>query len=345
MRKFGRFIIISAVILIFTAVPAFSLDLDFSEIKKTADKFTASMASSLPFNSTMGLNWSDAHIGQFLALPPHFGIGVTAGFTTMEFDSVNTLLDKFGVSLPPGFDWGGFPLPGYTVDARIGGIILPFDVGLKFGMLDLKKDFWDTLKLGDIDFSMNYLLIGGDFRYVVAGKKKASPFKVSLGAGFNYMKGGLSLPVPGASDLSLDFGGHSLSLSSPSLALQWETKAIDLKAQASVKVLIFTPYIGFGATHAWSSAGYGLTAKDKIKVDGKEIDLKGDSAIIKELKKLGLTDITSKGIEQNNEVTGWSLRVFGGFSINIPFIKFDVTGMYDILSSNYGVTLGTRFQL
>ncbi|MCL2196135.1 MAG: hypothetical protein FWB77_00820 [Treponema sp.] len=342
MRSFGKIIVILNVIFILTATPVFSLDL--SEIQTTANKFVDSMAGSLPFNSTMGLNWSDAHIGQLLALPPHFGVGFSTGFTTMEFGSINTLLDKFNVSLPAGFNWGGFPLPGYTVEARVGGIILPFDIGVKFGILDLKEEFWDSLKLGDIDITMNYLLVGADLRYVVLGKKKTSPFKVSVGAGFNYMKGGISLPVPGAASFDLNFAGHSLELPAPGLNLQWETKSLDIKAQASVKVLVLTPYVGIGATHAWSTAGYGLTARTKIKVDGDEIDL-SDSAIMDELRELGLTGITANGIEYSSEVTGWSFRVFGGFSINVPFVRFDLTAMYDFISKNYGATFGTRFQL
>jgi len=347
MRKFRKNIVIFAVILILAAVPAFSVDL--SGIQNTANKFIDAMAVSLPFNSTMGLNWSDAHIGQFLALPPHFGIGITTGFTTMEFGSLNKLLSMFNAPLPAGFNWGGFPLPGYTIDARIGGIFIPFDIGLKFGILNIKEEFWDKLQIGgvglsDIDFTMNYLIIGGDFRYAIVGKKK-SPFKVSVGVGFNYLKGGMSLPIPGTNNLSMNFGSsHELTFPAPSLNLLWETKSLDFKAQASFKVLVFTPYIGLGAAHAWSNAGYGLTANGTIQVDGYDIDL-DDSSIMGELNKLGLTGITAKGIEYYNEVTGWSFRAFGGFSVNIPFVRFDLTGMYDFIGKNYGVTFGTRFQL
>ncbi|MCL2211240.1 MAG: hypothetical protein FWB95_04905 [Treponema sp.] len=341
MRKFRKITIIFVFMLTLAAVSAFSLDL--SEIQKTADNFATSMAKSLPFNSTMGLNWSDAHIGQLIAMPPHFGLGATLGFTTMDYDSIIALLDLFEISLPEKLNWKGFPLPGYTVDARIGGIILPFDIGVKFGTLNIKEGFWNALKLEDIDFTMNYMLVGADIRYKIVGKKK-SPFKLSIGAGFNYLKGGISLPVRTDDPLELSFGSHTLKLPGSTISLNWNTKSMDFKAQASVKVAVLTPYVGLGASHAWSSAGYGLTTNENIQVDGADIDLENET-IINALKNYGLTNIAEKNIEQSNTVKGWSLRAYGGFSINVSFFRFDFTGMYDILSKNYGVTFGIRFQI
>jgi len=341
MRNFGKIILIFIITMMFSANSAFSLDvdLDLDDLQQTANKFVDSMAISLPFNSTMGLNWSDAYIGQLFAVPPHLGVGITAGFTTMEFGAVNKMLERFNVSLPAGFNWGGFPLPGYTAELRIGGIVLPFDLGVKFGVLDLKEDFWDTIKLGDIDFSMNYLLIGGDLRYALLGKKKKSIIKIAIGVGFNYMRGGLSLPVP---DISLDFGSaNPLEISDSYLNLLWETKSLDFKAQASFSLAFITPYVGLGVSHAWSSAGYGLFAKEDIQVNNNDIT----TTIINELQTQGLTSITSKGLVYRSDVNGWSFRAYAGFSINVPFVRFDLTAMYDFLSQNYGATFGTRFQL
>jgi hypothetical protein len=344
MKKFGKILILYMVILLLVAAPAFSQVPGLGDLEKTVNDFSKSLANSLPFNSTMGLNWSDSYIGQFLRIPPHFGIGITSGFTTMNFGSLNNLLEMFDTPLPDG-NIGGFALPGYTIDARIGGFILPFDIGFKFGLLNLNPDFLNSLiDTGIPDFSMSYLLIGGDFRYALV-EGKVIPFKVSAGAGFNYLKGGVSLPIPGTVPLSFQIDNtRTLKIPAPELGLNWETKSLDFKAQASIKIFVLTPYIGFGASHAWSNAGYGITSKIEV-VDENDNAVPLNDEIRKLIESFGISGLDENGFAQNNEVTGWSFRVFGGFSFNIPLVAFDFTGMYDFISGCYGFTFGTRFQL
>jgi len=345
MKKFGKILCLFAVLFLI-AVPVFSDIPGLDDLQGKVDEFTSALANSLPFNSTMGLNWSDAYIGQLFALPPHFGVGFTAGFTTMDFGSLNELLNMFGVHELDNIDVGGFTLPGYTIDARIGGFILPFDIGVKFGYLKLNPEFVNGLLKTDIpDFSMNNLIIGADLRYAILDGKKF-PLKLSVGAGFNYLKGGISLPVPGAVDLSFNIPNANkvLNIPKPELALDWETKSLDFKAQTSFNLLILTPYIGIGATHAWSRAGYGINSNIKITdtASGSEIDL---DSVKGEIEKYGIGGISSEGFSHFEEVTGWSFRTFGGLSINVPFVKFDLTGMYDFISKCYGFTFGVRFQI
>jgi hypothetical protein len=348
MNKFEKIISLCTIIFLVIAVPAFSQTPDIpglGDLQKTVGDFSSSLANSLPFNSTMGLNWSDAYVGQIIAMPPHFGIGISTGFTTMNFGSLNGLLDMFNASLPDKLNIGGFPLPGYTFDIRIGGFMLPFDVGFKLGILKLNPDFLNSLlDTGISDFSMDYLLIGGDIRYALV-KGKTFPLKVSIGAGFNYLKGGISMPVPGANDLQFSITDtRILNMPAPELGLSWQTKSMDFKVQASFKILIFTPYIGLGATQAWSSAGYGITSKIKVtNEDGDTVDL--DDEVKQLIEGYGIGGIGADGFSQIEEVKGWSFRTFGGFSVNIPFVKFDLTGMYDFISGCYGFTFGTRFQL
>jgi len=348
MNKFGKILCLCAVIFLLIAMPVFS-DFDLPEfgledLKDKVDDFTDALAQSLPFNSTMGLNWSDAYIGQLFALPPHFGVGVSTGFTTMNFGCLNGLLEMFGVDLPDNVNIGGFTLPGYTVEARIGGFILPFDIGVKFGYLHFTPDFINGLLSTDIpDFTMDYLLVGADIRYALI-KGKTFPFKLSVGGGFNYLKGGISMPVPGMDELSFKIiDNRTLIIPTPTLGLNWETKSLDLKAQASIKVLVITPYLGLGASYAWSTAGYGITSQIHVIDDnGDPVDL---SDVIESMGEFGLSNIDEDGFSSTKDVTGWSFRAFGGFSINLPFIKFDLTGMYDFISQCYGFTFGMRLQI
>ncbi|GBU29660.1 hypothetical protein R84B8_03233 [Treponema sp. R8-4-B8] len=346
MNKTGKILCLFAVIILLIAMPVFS-EVGLGDLKEKVNDFTDALAQSLPFNSARGLNWSDAYIGQLFALPPHFGIGVNAGFTTMNFGSLNGLLNMFHVPLPEKVNIGGFSLPGYTIDARIGGFILPFDIGVKFGYLHFTPDFINGLLKTDIpDFTMDYLLVGADIRYALI-KGKTFPFKLSVGGGFNYLKGGMAMPVPGTADLSFSVptGTDTLTLNIPKpvLGLNWETKALDFKAQASIKILVITPYVGVGASYAWSNAGYGVKSKINVTDEqGQQVDL---SSAKDKLEGFGISGINENGFSQINEVTGWSFRGFGGLSINLSFIKLDLTGMYDFLSECYGFTFGIRLQI
>ncbi|MDR3201226.1 MAG: hypothetical protein LBT68_07180 [Spirochaetales bacterium] len=145
------------------------------------EDFAEDLAAVLPINSMIGLNWNDAYIGQFLGVPPHFGIGFTGGFTTIPYGPIKDLVqDAMGGDsgdIPSLVRSMGIPIPAYTIDARIGGFILPFDAGLKFGYL----------KMDISDVKIDYLLVGGDVRYCVLEQLLLVP-DVSIGLGFNYMK-------------------------------------------------------------------------------------------------------------------------------------------------------------
>ena len=93
MRKclFIMIIFISWLIL-----PAFSQNqTTYDELVSEFESFTEGVATTLPFNSVIGLNWSDAYIGNF----PHFGAGVTLGVAFMPYGSLEETLDGLGVDM------------------------------------------------------------------------------------------------------------------------------------------------------------------------------------------------------------------------------------------------------
>ncbi|MDR3122611.1 MAG: hypothetical protein LBU16_02385 [Treponema sp.] len=311
------------------AVPLFPQDL--VDLQKTAGEFSGALAQSLPFNAALGLNWADAYIGMFLpSFPPHFGAGIALGYTTVNFEAFDDLLRQFGLSVPGGFDLGQMALPAYVAEARIGGFILPFDVGLKFGAFE---------NLGGSSASVDYLLAGGEFRYaVVNGKENLLLPNVSVGVGLNYLSGRFT---GSQSSLSFSYGGTSgstLDLSNLEVGLQWETLALDFKAQVSKSFLIITPYAGLGASHAWSKAGYAVEAA----MTGLN-----EAAINNGLKEAGTEaiDFSEKGFSTILEETGWNFRAFGGLSVNLALFRLDFTGLFNFLDGNYGVTVGGRLQI
>ncbi|MDR1250463.1 MAG: hypothetical protein LBK63_14335 [Treponema sp.] len=334
MKKTKKFLGFVLGIAIFVTTPLFPQGQDLADLQKAAGEFSEALAKSLPFNAALGLNWADAYVGMFFpSLPPHFGVGAALGYTTLDFAAFDGLLNQFDLSVPEGFNLGQMAIPAYVVEARIGGFVLPFDVGLKFGTFE---------NLGDSSASVNYTLLGGELRYaVIDGKKNLLLPNLSVGAGINYLGG--SFTKTGSSlSFALPSSGDTLTLSDPKIKLQWETLALDFKAQVSKSFLILTPYAGLGATHAWSSAGY--TAEGNLVYPS---GLPDSAAINNTLKTAGIEglDFNGKGFSTIFEETGWSLRAFGGLSVNLALFRVDLTGLFNLFDGNYGVTLGVRFQI
>ena len=319
-------------VLVGVSVSGFAQPVDLKELQKTVSSFSEELAKSLPFNSSLGLNWSDAYIGKlFPSLPPHFGVGASIGLTTMEMPVLKAMANLFDYKLP--FDIGKMILPAYAGEARIGGLFLPFDIGFKFGYLP-------SLGLWGKDIKMNYLLVGGDLRYALLDKK--IPPKISLGVGINYLKGGVGGKTGG--DTVFDYGSDSITVKSPDVNLDWKTVSLDFKLQVSKTLLIFTPYLGVGLGYAWSSAGYSVSA-DIEGSSGNPLTAMEKAAIKDYLKGLGLDDVSENGISSTIDNGAFSFRAFGGLSINLMVFRLDFTALYSFRDRNFGGSFGFRFQL
>jgi opacity protein-like surface antigen len=304
---------------------------DLKKVQESVAEFSDNLAKSLGFNSALGLNWSDAYIGKLIpSIPPHFGFGGMFGITTMNMPAIKTLAGYFGYSMP--FDTDKMILPAYAVEARSGGLFLPFDVGFKFGYL-APVELWGT------NLKVNYLLVGGDIRYALLDKPILP--KISIGVGINHLKGGLGAKVGSPVDFS--YGTEKITVDAPDIGLKWETTSLDFKAQASFSLLVLTPYIGIGGGYAWSKAGYEVTSRITA-TGGGTLD---PAAINTYLREQGVdtVDVNTAGISSIIDNNAAHCRLFGGISFNIAVIKIDVTGLYNLIDSNFGGSLGLRLQL
>ena len=330
--------ILSLMLCLFVVVSGFSNPIKIDELEKTMETFSKELALSLPFNSSMGLNWADANIGKF----PHFGMGLSLGFTTMEAGSFAQLLDYFAPAIPGWvMDFGGFPIPGYAAEARMGGFILPFDIGFKIGVLPIQP------KGGAINLKrLEYVLIGGDVRLQVLEENALLPC-ISVGVGYNYMKGGMGMSAGEETKMNYDplDPAKLIVLSAPELDLDWDTHSLDFKAQISKSLLIITPYIGFGASNGWSKAGYRVGTTIEKDGGGTMTPAERDE-IMNAMKEFGLGDIKlDTGFGSSSVFSGWSFRLFGGFSINAPLVRFEFTGLYNFRDKKYGVSVGAHLQV
>ena len=307
--------------------------------------FADGVAATLPLNASVGLNWSDAYIGQF----PHFGVGATLGFSTIPYPAALPVLTAAKldtvISSSPAFEYIeliGMPLPAYTVEARIGGLLFPFDAGVKLGILP--PDF----KPGEFvkGLNLDYTLAGFDIRLPIVKESGIIP-EVILGGGYNYLEATIGFEGIYGENLIIDSfeaGGETitLELTDPSVEFFWSASVIDLKAQVSKNILLFRPYAGVGASVGFGRAGSGFESEFVSPPTQAQIDLfnaAGGSG--EELSEIGDgTFYVSSAMPP-----GWAFRAFGGVSINLLIVNIDITGMYDFLGQNYGLTLGARVQL
>jgi hypothetical protein len=338
--------IIIILMLFFLAFPVFSQTLTYDDLVQDFQDFTDGVATTLPFNSVMGLNWSDAYIGQF----PHFGVGLTTGIAFMPFGSLEETLGGLGVDLSDIDDPDikdmleglGMPFPVVALEGRIGGFVLPFDIGAKIGYIspEMGLPFMQGIVL-------DYLLLGADIRFRLLKGMLAIP-TVSVGGGFTYQYGSFDMPGMLGSDQDITelAGGHTISLTDPDLNFNWQTFVIDLKAQASWNFLILTPYAGAGASYApYAVAGGGM--KSNILFDGTPITDDDISMVDDYYNALDQTppDLTSGQILVSASTpAAWSIRAFAGVSVNLALIRLDLLALYNVASGAFGASLNLRLQ-
>jgi opacity protein-like surface antigen len=347
MKNYGKAIII-ILILICAANSAFSQPTRLADLQSSADIFADSIAKSLPLNSMIGNNWSDAYIGQILDIPPHFGAGISAGFTTVDFSAVREILGGFGIKVPfnenESIKSMGLPLPGYTVEARIGGVKFPFDFGIKAGFLP--QELLGKM-IPDFDLNFKYMLLGADIRYSFLKENKILPVRFSAGLGFNFLDGGIGASLPEGLEFTFEnpenSNNYKLTPTEAKADLVWRTMNAELKAQVSFPFKLVTPYAGAGVSYAMSQAGYKVTGT-KLNIDRDSIN-DVEKLLMDEEGKYKLTGISGTGFETIKKYNGISARAFGGASINLAYFRIDVTGMYEFISGNFGATIGLRFQL
>jgi hypothetical protein len=215
------------------------------------------------------------------------------------------------------------------------------DIGFKFGYLkpDTTKSLVDKFASG-VDFGIDYLLLGADFRYALFDKK-VFPFKLSIGLGINYLKGGITSAFSSGIEFNDPVFDISISQKSPGkLDVYWNTINFELKPQVSFPLKIITPYAGAGLSFSLTEAGY--------KVITPPLELNGPftkDQIMQILKDEFGIDVLEEGFRYVNNKSKFNMRAFGGFSVNLIFVRLDFTGMYNLLSGDLGATFGFRFQL
>jgi hypothetical protein len=337
LMKYTKMVLI-VVLAAVLAFPVFGAPTDdIGELQKGFGNLTETFGKSLIFNSTLGLAWSDAYIGQLIGKPPHFGVGLSVGATSINLKDLDPFFKALDVDVGDIMPVNFVPFPGAAAEIRIGGFLLPFDIGIR------------ALPLPAISFgdgSIRYTLFGADVRYAVIKEKGFLP-DLSVGFGFRYQSGKATYSTGGTS-FSFDkaaipgLGSGTIGLTDPEMDFHWKNTTLDLKVQVSKHLLFITPYLGLGASYGWSTVGYGLNSSITGLVPG-------DREIIKNyLASIGAPGIDlddNTGVSSESKFSGFAFRAFGGISFDIAVIRIDFTGLYNFSNGNFGANVGFRFQL
>lgn len=326
-----------SIALLAAAGAAYSQDLADFQTGFTA--FSGDLAATLSYNATVGNNWSDAYVGGF----PRFGVGVAIGATAVPADSLSSLFAAMGLALPAELTQYGLPIPAAALSAKIGGFILPFDVGLK--AMVVPDQLGQTL--ADAGINLDYTLFGGNVRFALVKEKLLLP-DVSIGAGFNRLNGsvGMDLDVATPSFAYTDpySVDHVIALTQPALSLGWTTDSYDFTLQVSKSLLFIRPYAGIGYSLGKSTVSGGLLSS--LTYDGVAITPEQLAEINAALSAAGqaTAQLSADGVLFGAESVEPVLRVYGGASLELLILKLDLSATYVPATGSLGAQAMVRIQ-
>ena len=150
------------------------------------DDFTFSLIKTAPSTVSHQNMWASAYIGQILDVPPHFGGGISMGMAQLKTDGIATVLKEMGLN----YNVKNLFLPTLTFDARIGGLFIPFDIGVHGMMIKNPLEF----NIQETFFSIDYGTVGADIRVPLIKQNVVLP-NLSLGFGYAYSKGNAGISV------------------------------------------------------------------------------------------------------------------------------------------------------
>ncbi|MBO5136875.1 MAG: hypothetical protein J6B81_00050 [Spirochaetaceae bacterium] len=294
---------------------AFTQELPSTDkISEGLNDFSIELLNVVPNTAVQQGVWSDAYIGKLIpSVPPHLGGGLTVGIAQLDpaglniaIGELNKMVSLGGEEIPSLPD--SIVLPTLTADLRIGGLFLPFDLGIS--VMKIPSISFDMFGAGT---SIDFFTIGGSLRVPVMQGNVILP-KLSIGAGLMYSKGSI---------------GAYVEDDNAFVNTSFDTKTAFLEAQLSKKILILTPFVGFRGIISESENKWGW--KYNISFAGYTA---GD-------EETGTVSRSYKDDFKEN----FQYQLYGGLSLDILIIRTTVSASYDFKNSIWGGNLSLRIQI
>lgn len=222
------------------SITSFSFADDLSEINGHLSHFSEQFSYLIPNAAVQTNVYADAWIGKFLpSIPMHFAAGIDGGISKFDISDLKAAGNRLHITNMP----DSLLFPTFNVNAKIGGFVLPFDVGFSAFCFNT-KDVQNIIKNIDLDF----FTIGGNVRYAILQGIGLLP-KWSIGVGYYYSKGAIGK-----------------SSGNASVKVTYQTQTFVAETQISKTFIFVTPFIGFRAI--FSDTDIGFNWNSSIPISG-----------------------------------------------------------------------------
>lgn len=348
--------IFAAVCFACLAATAFAVDSD--ELQKAKDGLSNKLCSAtedilagfeklLPEANSLSGVQPDAYIGKlFPSVPPHFAAGINASVTPVKADFVfdnmkvissavsDMLKDVDAIGGVGDFDFGldfpnTIPYPAASVNARVGGLFLPFDIGV---WAVTTGNVFHNKSIGNSPtFDFDYTCVGADLRYAVLEGNLILP-KISVGAGYQWVHQNIGVSFDKDFTSSFNCNGEDYSGKGSldaAFNMKLDTHTFFGQIQVSKTILILTPYVGLKALFTTSNCDYDWNYE--TKVEGSKVDL--------------LSASKSNSYKHTISENGIQTQIFGGLGLNFLLFQTTFNAAYNFSSNQFTGSLGFNVKL
>lgn len=301
MKKIKFFSLAS--VLMALAFSGFAKDISLNDIKSNFNDFSNILNDTLPNAAVQQNIYADAWIGKlFPSAPPHLGAGIEFGVTKFDLSPLREVTKAFEISGVP----SSFIFPTVSLNTRVGGLVLPFDVGISFMS-------FDTSRIFPIDgFGIKYFNIGGDFRWAILDGEGVLP-QVSVGLGFYYTSG------------KIYYKQDEFKAS-----LEYAIKTLFFQAQVSKTFLFVTPYAGLRAIFSSSTTDW---------------DWKISSELANSITSYIDTETSASGKRTTSFSDSFIPQIYGGAGLNFSMFALNLGASWDFRNSIWACDISIRFQM
>lgn len=269
----------------------FGTDKPLTDVENGLNTFSKDLAPAISNAQLMQNVWAESWLGK-LVPGVHMGAGVDVGASQMKITALKETAKALGVSeisdIPD-----SFLFPTVAGDVRLGGILLPFDIGASFMTIDSSRINMLDDAISPMQF--DFFTLGFDLRWAILQGKTWHP-KFSIGAGYVFTKGGIGM-VGDEASANMDFKNHT----------------VYVQAQISKKLLFFIPYLGAKVAYTKSEVNWSAAAQWSGI-------LGGDAGEFGKLQDWGILPTEFSGGYSGHKIIP---QVYGGFALD--FFIFNLT--------------------
>lgn len=195
---------------------------DKEAVESGLTEFVTALADSAPAATTMSNVWADGYVGQLIGIPPHFGVGASAGASKLDISGIKKAGMGLGINAV-GKLGDNFILPVASVEAVIGGVFIPFDLSASFFTMSNPIGI-----SGENSLQYQFDSFNVKLRVPVLKQNVILP-NLSIGVGYAHLKGEFSVGIEKVNT---------------SLKTNFATSVYSLDAHLSKSVIFLTPYVG-----------------------------------------------------------------------------------------------------